>query len=224
MIQIETDDSAPSARKLFTLSAIYGVPLNTLMSLYVNVDGPRHHMALGNPKTHLVHFGVEEESQPLVFPIRFDPAFNADETNLLSRMVEDWKALPAALLRGFKLRDANYALIGLEDRTMFPLIPPGSLVQIEEEKIMPEPAYTSEFDRPIWFLELRDGYVCSWCEFDKPGRVVCVPHYLSGRKTREFAFPRQAEVVGRVTSIAARLIRYDPADAAPKRAEQSAPT
>jgi len=222
MIQIENDKSTPSVQKLFTLSVIYGVPLDALLSLYVNLDGlAKHRLELGFPNTRLADFDACQEGRTLTFPVRFDPAFSADETNLLSRMVELWGDIPVALLRNLKLREANYGIIGMKDYTMFPLIRPGSLVQIEEQEITPEPEYASEFDRPIWFLELRDGYICSWCEF-KQDRVVCVPHPLSRCRTREFPFPREADVVGRVTAVAARLIS-DPSDrAVPRPAERSA--
>jgi len=223
MIQIENDESTPSVQKLYTLSAIYGVPLDTVLSLYVNPAGlAKHNLELGLPNTRLADFRNFQEGRSLIFPIRFDPAFSADRTNLLSRMVEVWGDVPVALLQSLRIREANYGIIGLKDYTMFPLIRPGSLVQIEEQEIRPEPKYASEFDRPIWFLELRDGYICSWCEF-KLDRVVCVPHHLSHCRTREFQFPREAEVVGRVTAVAARLVRKDPAGAAPLPAGRSMP-
>jgi transcriptional regulator with XRE-family HTH domain len=207
LIQIENGKSPPSLYKLFSLSAIYGVSLNELQALYVNsADIARHRINLGLAKTRLVEFEAPLEKHSVTFPIRFDPAFSVDKTNLLSRMIQEWGAVPAGLLEKLNIRKARYGIIGLLDNTMSPLLRPGSFVQIEDQRPPTEPVrYSSEFERPIWFLELRDGYICSWCEF-KDHQVVCIPHPLSGCRTREFAFPRDAEIVGRVTAVAARLI------------------
>jgi hypothetical protein len=116
---------------------------------------------------------------------------------------------------------ARYGFIGLTDYTMFPLLRPGSFVQVEEQDAPPERvAYRTEFDRPIWFLELRDGYVCSWCEFER-GRVISLPHPLSPSRTRAYRYPQEAELVGRVTAVAARLVRRPPPEQIARPPKQS---
>jgi hypothetical protein len=64
--------------------------------------------------------------------------------------------------------------------------------------------WRTEFDRPIYFLELREGYACGWCEV-QGNELALLPHPLSPCNTRRFAFPGDAEIVGRVTGIAMRL-------------------
>ncbi len=99
----------------------------------------------------------------------------------------------------------RYALIGLEDRTMDPLIRPGALVQIDESEKLPRaPVWRNEFERPVYFLETRNGYICSWCDL-APGQLISVPHSLSSCHARAFAYPREVEVVGRVTAVAGRI-------------------
>jgi len=121
-------------------------------------------------------------------------------------MVEAWGEVPIGILQQLNFRKQRYGFIGLNDHTMEPLLRPGSFVQIDERQKVPPPAmYRTEFDRPIWFLELRTAYLCSWCEF-RPGRITSIPHPLSGCRTQEFAFPQEVEIVGRVTAVAARLV------------------
>jgi hypothetical protein len=55
------------------------------------------------------------------------------------------------------------------------------------------------------FSELRDGYVCGWCEVDR-GRLMVIPHPHSQREVRVFDYPAQAEIVGRVTGVAMRIV------------------
>jgi hypothetical protein len=65
--------------------------------------------------------------------------------------------------------------------------------------------WRTEFDRPIYFVELRDGYACSWCELvDK--KLTLIPHPLSPCGIRQFDFPTEAEVIGRVTLLLCGLL------------------
>jgi hypothetical protein len=71
--------------------------------------------------------------------------------------------------------------------------------------------WRTEFDRPIYFVELRDGYACSWCEV-RGSQLTLIPHPLSGCAIRQFAYPSEAEIVGQVTGVAMRLV---PPEASP---------
>jgi len=69
-----------------------------------------------------------------------------------------------------------YGVYRTEDYTLVPAHPPGSFVQIDasQRKISAE-KWKTEFDRPIYFVELRNGYVCSWCQVDR-GQLIVIPH------------------------------------------------
>jgi len=213
LIQIENNESTPSIYKLFTLSAIYGRSFTELVSLYLDLGrlaGYRLSVCLA--ATHEVSLESYSESHPVQFPVRFDPGFHAGKTGLLSRLVEEWGEIPVAALEALNIRKQRYGFIGLEDFTMFPLLRPGSFVQIDDQqKPQAHVPYRSEHERPIWFLELRTGYLCSWCELLRD-RLVSIPHPLSPCRTQEFSYPNEAEIVGRVTAVAARLVNaFDPA-------------
>ena len=207
LIQIENDESTPSIYKLFTLSAIYGQPFTDLVSLYVDLEAAsKYQFEMRLETTRLANFDTYHEERAVTFPVRFDPGFKVEKTNLVSRMVEVWGEVPIGLLRHLNIRKQRYGFIGLKDYTMYPLLRPGSFVQIDEQQKEPAPTvYRSEFDRPIWFLELRSGYLCSWCELRRD-RILSIPHPLSPCRTQEFAYPAEAEIVGRVTAVAARLV------------------
>ena len=216
LIQIENDESTPSIYKLVTLSAVYGRPFTELVSLYVDLEAAsQYQFTMRLENTHLASFDTYSEERAVSFPVRFDPGFKVEKTSLLSRMVEIWGEVPAGLLRHLNIRKQRYGFIGLKDYTMYPLLRPGSFVQIDEQQKAPVPsAYRSEFDRPIWFLELRTGYVCSWCEMRRD-RIVSIPHPLSPCRTQEFAYPNEVEIVGRVTAVAARLVTAPESPQAP---------
>ena len=213
LTQIENSDSVPSIFKLYSLSAIYRVKFTDLLSLFgVELDHLHEHQ-LSSPlmNTHLTTLEVADEEKTVSFPVRFDRGFDIDNTNLLSRMVEVWGEIPIALIRHLDIRHSQYGYIGLKDYTLYPLIRPGSFVQVDQNvrKIQPR-KWRTEYDRPIYFVELRDGYACSWCELQE-GRLFLIPHPLSPCSVRNLAYDSDAEIVGQVTAVAMRITDGSPA-------------
>ena len=207
LTQVENSDSVPSIFKLYSLSAIYRVKFTDLLLLY-GVDLQklgRHQLAAPLPHTHLASLDVYDEERTISFPVRFDRSFDIDNTNLLSRMVEIWGEVPIALSQHLDMRHGLYGYIGLQDSTLYPLLRPGSFVQIDSRVRKVQPLrWRTEFDRPIYFVELRDGYACSWCEL-QDGYLLLLPHPLSPCRTRRVAFGVDAEIVGQVSAVAMRL-------------------
>jgi transcriptional regulator with XRE-family HTH domain len=215
LTQLENSDSVPSIFKLYSLAAIYHVKFTDLM-LCFGVDlqkVPRHQQLAGLPNTHLTVLEVYDEEKTVSFPVRFDRSFDLGNTNLLSRMVEVWGEVPVALLQHLDLRHNLYGYIGLQDFTLHPLLRPGSFVQINQRvrKIQPL-RWRTEFDRPIYFVELRDGYACSWCDV-QDGHLLLLPHPLSPCRVRRLDYARDAEIIGQVTAVAMRLVDAPEPDA-----------
>ncbi len=206
IVQVENDESTPSIYKLFSLSAIYGVKLTDLLGMYLDFVKLAQYQISGEHLTTRP-LGLEEPvSVHMSFPIRFDPGFGADRTSFLTRLVEVWGEVPTAALQQLRLRNMRYGFIGLEDYTLYPMLRPGSFVQIDDSrrKVAGGP-YRHETERPIYFLELRDAYVCAWCEVHK-NRLIAIPHPLSPCRVREFAYPDEVDILGQVTAVAARLV------------------
>jgi RNA polymerase sigma factor (sigma-70 family) len=192
----------------YTLSVIYGRNYTEVAALYgLQMGDLRRDMAsIHLPKTHLLESLGEPETEAVSLPVEFKPDFRFERTNLLARAVERWEAVPLGLLQHLDLRTSMYGYIGIEDFTLYPIIRPGSLVQIDsaQRKISPAP-WKTDFDRPIYFTELRDGYVCSWCEIER-GRLIVIPHAHAHQEVRTFDYPAEAEIVGRVTAVAMRIV------------------
>lgn len=206
---IENGQLKPSIYKLHTLSTIYKVGYHEVLACFgipISELG-RTRASIGVPRTHLLGSESDLENQELSLPIEFKPEFRLERTNLLSRVVAKWDQIPVGLLQHLDLRKSVYGYIGLEDYTLYPLIRPGSLVQIDanQRKISAE-TWATEFDRPIYFVELRSGYACSWCQIDR-GQLMIIPHPRSRQEVRRFDYPTQAEIVGRVTGVAMRIVR-----------------
>jgi len=130
--------------------------------------------------------------------VRFDPGARIEDTNLLSRMVQTWGEIPIAFVQSLWPSEIFLRFIGMDDYTLYPMIVPAlsSRLTTKTQKFRPNHGKTS-LSVPIYFFQLREGYACGWCELE--GKVLSIiPHSLSGRKTRQFDYPDNIDVVGRV--------------------------
>ena len=64
--------------------------------------------------------------------------------------------------------------------------------------------WKNELDRPIYFVELREGYRCAWCQVDG-SRLMLIPHPISKVAVQTFSLASEVEVLGQVVGMALRL-------------------
>lgn len=137
-------------------------------------------------------------------PIAADPVGDVDGTVYISRIIQKWGAIPVAALGGAEAARRRYGIIGAADCFMYPLLRPGCLVEIDAEQTdIRNETWDNEYERPIYFVEHRDGYECGWCSLSGD-RLILVPHPLSGMEHRIFALS-EVRVIGQITGIAMRL-------------------
>ena len=205
MSDIETKGVVPSVFRFYSLAAIYRCDYRELLSSYgVDLNGIQADLSAARPhRSHLSQ--VVNNLTKIRVPLRMDPRFALRKTADLGRIIERWGVVPLASLSAFADDRYSYGYIGEEDFTMYPILPPGSFVQVDEtrNKVV-EDTWRSEFDRPIYFVETRDGFTCSWCHI-KPEGIVLQPHPLSHVPVRILKHPQEAEVVGQVVGVAMRM-------------------
>jgi len=205
LADIENKGTIPSIYRLYSLCAIYRLDLSEVLSWYgIPADTiPADADVIEHGRTHLVGFRPEECEVQL--PIALDPGLDLSRTAFLSRLIQQWGTVPLTLLSNIDLRTYRYGFIGTNDWSMFPLIPPGSLVVIDDSKRkIATSGWSSEFDRPIYFLEHREGYTCGWCSMGD-GRLIVQPHPASNIDAESYAYPNEIEVIGQVTRVALSL-------------------
>lgn len=211
LTQVENTQATPSIYKLYSLSTIYHIKFTELLLLF-GVDLQKigkHQLSMPLKQTHLTNIEIPEGNQNVTLPARFTQELSLGKTSLLSRMVEAWGEVPVSLIQHLNLRHGLYGYVGLEDYTLFPLLRPGTFVQIEPRMRKVQVAkWRTEFDRPIYFVELREGYACSWCELHG-NKLVLVPHPLSSCSIRQLLHGTDAEIVGQVTGVAMRIADID---------------
>jgi transcriptional regulator with XRE-family HTH domain len=203
---------APGTFKIVSLSLIYQLTIAEVHAFFGIKPGDitKERTIFSPPKTHLLTPPGESLTDSGVPPEASGATFQLEDTNLLSRLVDIWGDVPVPLLRRLDLRRSLYGYIGTKDRTMSPLLPPGTFVQIDAKQSRIRkgsstmPMGQSPFARPIYFLDIRNGYACGWCEI-RDGVLTLIPHPDSGEQTRTFRYPSEVEVVGRVTGIAMQI-------------------
>jgi hypothetical protein len=94
----------------------------------------------------------------------------------------------------------RYGMIGFEDFTMAPLLPPSTLLRINTRRrsIARNSAWNSPYDRPIYFLEIRGGHACGWCEMAGANKLALLPYDSSRFSVHTLKLENEVNVVGRV--------------------------
>ncbi|MFY9559028.1 MAG: hypothetical protein WAQ52_02225 [Terriglobales bacterium] len=202
---IETKGIVPSIFRLYTLAAIYRREYREFLAWYgIELDRMPGDLEFGQPQKSHVSEALSNVDQ-VRLPMKFDPGFSLQKTTDLKRVIEQWGVIPMAYLSLLAEDRYTYGYIGTEDFTMHPIIPPGSFVQVDEAKNkIIEGTWRTEFERPIYFVEMRDGYTCCWCSL-KRDSIILQPHPLSPTPVRVLKYPQEAEVLGQVVGVAMRF-------------------
>jgi transcriptional regulator with XRE-family HTH domain len=218
---IETKGLIPSIYRVYTLSVIYRRDLRELLAWYgVELNSTTADLGLVSPpRSHLSD--VMASTTGMQVPLHMDPAFDARRTTHLGRMVEQWGLVPLSYLSQFATSDFTYGYVGSQDFTMYPLLRPGTFIQVDEgrNKVL-EGAWRSEYERPIYFVETRDGFTCCWCSIHRD-EIILQPHPLSPVQVRVLRHPQEAEVLGQVVGVAMRLTDWETLEPGPDSKEPS---
>lgn len=205
---IETKGIIPSIYRVYSLSVIYRADYHEVLQMYDLDLGriPEDLTMFDTPNSGLV--GALKRQEEAEIPLMMDPGFRAESTTLIVRMIQQWGTAPMALLKNFLDRKYTYGYIGTTDWTMYPLLSPGAFVQIDEKRTrVEEGGWRSEYERPIYFVEMRDGFACCWCDLE--GSVLTLrSHPMSPVKNRVVRLGAEAEILGQVVGIAMRLDQF----------------
>jgi len=201
LADIENKGTLPTIYRIYTLCAIYRLDFDEVLRWY---GVPKELLAADAvqvklSETHAMRFsdpGPVSVPQPLEFEI------DLTSTTFLSHLIQRWGKMPLGILTGLDIRQYRYGFIGLEDWSMYPVLQPGALIAIDESRRkIAAGGWTNEFERPIYFLEHRGGYLCGWCSI--VGRQLLVqPHPASQLPLRAFEYPAEIDVIGQVVGVA----------------------
>lgn len=204
--EIENKGTIPSVYRMYSLCAIYRLDLLEVLEWYGVKTGelPADAAMTEISRTHTLGFGALNSGE-VQFPLALDPGIDIRRTTFLSRVIQRWGKLPICLLNGFDLKEHRYAFVGADDWFMYPLIQPASLLLIDESRRkVVNSGWTTEFERPIYFFEHRQGFACGWCTLND-AQLVLQPHPSSKCSPEVYSYPDDIDVLGQVTGLAMRL-------------------
>lgn len=204
LADIENKDAPPGIYRIYTLCAVYRLDYETVLRWYGVPRDELEFEALQIP-LHDTHAAQFSENRQITGPHPSDVKVELNKTTFLSHLVRRWGKLPLNCLNGFDLRRYRYGFIGLNDWWMYPILQPGALVAIDvnRRKIV-SGGWSTERDRPIYFLEHRGGFVCGWCSLLE-GRILVQPHPSSPAPPLLFEVESGADVIGQVVAVAMPL-------------------
>jgi transcriptional regulator with XRE-family HTH domain len=186
LAQLENGDSEPSIWKLFSLSVIYHANLIDLLLLYnIDVNEKEKYELVADPYlTQLISPHGKGQG-----PSDISSSSDRATTGINASQPSNGDDSPKHFI---------YGHLGLDDFTMYPMIRPGALLKIDtsQNKLVTN-TWHNEYERPIYFIELRDGYAWGWCEL-QGNQLLIIPHHSSREPVRRFTYPREAEIVGRL--------------------------
>jgi transcriptional regulator with XRE-family HTH domain len=195
--RLEREAHELTVNKLIALAEVYSLPIEQLLRSICSGDPQPVLKRLFTPNATMLLTEFPPEKQvTLQLPDMPSLSQLPDETTLL------------AVENGLLVAPYRRGIIGKRDPTMAPMIPAGSIVQIDTQKraISSRRDWTHEFQRPIYFLMTREGYVCGWCELDKTSDwLTLIPHPLSPASSRRWKYRTEIETMGRIVSVAIRL-------------------
>jgi transcriptional regulator with XRE-family HTH domain len=201
---IESHGTVPSLYRLYSLCCIYrldihevlawfGIPLDTIASDAGTIQ---------IEKTHAVNF--DADGAEVLLPISLDPGIDLRRTFFVSEVVQRWGKLPLALVGGIDIKRYRYGFVGTDDWSMNPAVPAGSLLVIDDSKRrIQTTGWRNQDERPIYFLEHRDGFYCRWCSL-KDGMLSLIPDPSSDAPILTFRAD-EIDVVGQVIGLAMSL-------------------
>jgi transcriptional regulator with XRE-family HTH domain len=205
LADIENRGTVPSLYRLYSLCAIYGLDWGQVLMWYgVNLD------ELPGDSARSIHaqsrlLGVSTRQTESVDVPELGVAVELRKTSYISREILRWGKLPAVLLKSLDLQKQKYGFLGTEDWSMYPILAPGSFLHIDDTKTkIIQESWTHEIERPIYFLEHRQGFRCGWCT-QADGLLIVQPHWSSQRPPEIFHYPADIEVVGQVVGVAMKL-------------------
>ncbi|HEU0253869.1 MAG TPA: hypothetical protein VFR12_12615 [Pyrinomonadaceae bacterium] len=118
----------------------------------------------------------------------------------MRRLLTAWSDVPILLMLDIDWDRGPLVLIGSSDRMMWPLLPAGSLLQLNPKvRAVAEGAWT-EFERPIYLIEYKGKFHC--CHAQRRGDALRLISHLESPAPTSISVPiKEAKVRGQLTPI-----------------------
>ena len=123
-----------------------------------------------------------------------------DPNTAMHHLLTIWREVPLLLMLDVDWKRGPLVLVGHSDGMMWPLLPPGSLLQLDQNERTVDDGRWDEFERPIYLIEYKGKFRC--CHAQRRGDTLrLIPHLESPERTSTSVPSKEAKVMGRLTTI-----------------------
>jgi hypothetical protein len=123
-----------------------------------------------------------------------------DPSSAMRRLLSLWSDVPLLLMLDIDWERGPLVLVGSSDRMMWPLLPPGSLLQLDTTTRTIPGGSWPEFERPIYLVEYKNKFHC--CHAQRRGEMLRLISHAESPAPPAISIPfKEAKVRGQVTPI-----------------------
>lgn len=123
-----------------------------------------------------------------------------DPKSATRRLLAMWGSVPLLLMLNVDWERGPLVVIGTADRMMWPLLPPGSLLQLDQTARTIDEGQFNEFDRPVYLIEHRNRFYCCHAQRRREA-ISLISHGESHWPPSISVSLKEARVRGQVTPI-----------------------
>jgi hypothetical protein len=139
-----------------------------------------------------------------------------DPTSAMRHILDVWSDIPILLMLDIDWDRGPLVLIGTADRMMWPLLPPGSLLQLDQKVKTVVNGSWPEFERPIYLIESKGKFFC--CHAQRRGETLRLISHGESPASPSISVPfKEAKVRGQVRPVFRPLATRGTAAGRPQR-------
>ena len=123
-----------------------------------------------------------------------------DPASATRHLLSAWSDIPLLLMLDVDWDRGPLVLVGLSDRMMWPLLPPGSLLQLNPKVRTVANGPWSEFERPIYLIEFKGRFYC--CHAQRRGDTLRLISHAESPCPPAVSVPfKEVTIRGRLTPV-----------------------
>lgn len=139
-----------------------------------------------------------------------------DPASAMHCILSVWSDTPILMMLDVDWDRGPLVLIGSSDRMMWPLLPPGSLLQLNQKVKTVATGSWSEFERPIYLIEYKGKFHC--CHAQRRGDTLRLISHAESMSPPAISVPfKEAKVRGQLTPVFRPLATRGSAAGRPQR-------
>ena len=123
-----------------------------------------------------------------------------DASSPTRRLLTAWADIPLLSMLETDWERGPLVLIGLNDYMMWPLLPPGTLLQLNPKARTIAAGAWPEFERPVYLIEYKGKFYC--CHAQRKGQIIILISHAESPSRPTVTIPfKEAKVRGQLTPI-----------------------